>query len=86
MPAPQVAALQIRRRMLEQEHMTTSLLTFGIWIAVTGLFAYAMTAKELDTNRARALRHEDSTLSHESVDWVSALGLVSAVLLCVLAR
>ena len=66
--------------------MTTSLMLFGLWALVTATFVFGMTTRELNTNRARALRLEDSSLNSESVNCAGALGLAVAVLLCLLGR
>ena len=73
-------------RATSRQYMTMSLMMFGLWALVTATFVFGMTMKELDTNRARALRLEDSSLNSESVNWAGALGLAVAVLLCLLGR
>jgi len=65
--------------------MTTSIVVFGVWALAAGAFGVAMTARELNTDRARALRLDDSALDPDSVNWSGAVGLVVALLLCLIA-
>jgi hypothetical protein len=68
-----------------QQHMTTSVVIFALWALLTGAFAVGMTARELNTNRARALRLEDSPLDADAVKYSGAVGLVVALVLCLIA-
>ena len=69
-----------------QACMTTHLMGFGVWAVLTGAFIFAMTARELNTDRARALRLDDSSLNSESLQWSGAVGLLVAVLLCLVGK